>query len=263
MSAKRIASCEGVSIAINGRVILDAIDLSIHAGEVVTLMGRNGAGKTTLLRALSGDLVVERGRVLWNEIDVGRMSLRERARRRAYLSQSTEISFGFRAREIIAMGRYPFDEPKTNTDRAVDASLRALALEDLADRDALTLSGGELRRVELARILAQSDPPEGKLILLDEPVSSLDPAHTFQSLEAIRTLAERGAAVVLVLHELSMADLVSSRVVLLDSGRTVADGSPEEVLSPQRIEQVFGVEAARVDSPLSKRGSLVVGSIGR
>lgn len=258
MSDRLLLRCHDVTTRVGAHVALDGVSLEIARGEIVAIAGRNGAGKTTLLRTLSGDLTPSSGKVELEGASIHAMPLGMRARRRAMLQQGSELSFSFTVREVIAMGRHPFADSESETQEFVARSLEALSLEALAERDITTLSGGERRRAELARVLAQSDPPEGKLLLLDEPVASLDPAHGYKVLEVVRSLAARGAAVVLVLHDLVLADAYASRVVLLERGKILVDGPPREALGPTWVERAFGVEAARVRSPWSEDELLVI-----
>jgi iron complex transport system ATP-binding protein len=223
------------------RDVLHGVDLAIAAGELVALVGTNGSGKTTLLRLLAGTLRPDAGALVlfgrtalsWSRMDL--------ARRVAVLPQSLELPTGFRVGELVTMGRLPHSRSLFGTtpedEEAVERALRDADARDLAARYAEELSGGERQRVLVAMALAQ----EPQLLLLDEPTLHLDLAHQVSLLDTIgRLRRERGIAVVAVLHDLALAT-VAPRVAVLDSGRVVADGPSDEVLTAALVRRVFGV----------------------
>ena len=223
------------------RDVLRGVDLSILAGELVALIGTNGSGKTTLLRLFAGTLRPDAGELMLFGRQAGTWSRMELARRVAVLPQSLELPTGFRVGELVTMGRLPHSRSLFGATRedeeAVERALRDADARDLASRYAEELSGGERQRVLVAMALAQ----EPQLLLLDEPTLHLDLAHQLNLLETIgRLRRERGIAVVAVLHDLTLAS-VAPRVAVLDAGRVVADGHPDEVLSEELVRRVFGV----------------------
>jgi len=223
------------------RDVLRGVDLSIAAGELVALIGTNGSGKTTLLRLLAGTLRPDAGKLVLFGREAGRWSRMELARRVAVLPQSLELPTGFRVGELVTMGRLPHSRSLFGATRqdeeAVERALRDADARDLASRYAEELSGGERQRVLVAMALAQ----EPQLLLLDEPTLHLDLAHQLNLLETIgRLRRERGIAVIAVLHDLTLA-AAAPRVAVLDSGRVVADGPPDGVLSEELVRRVFGV----------------------
>jgi iron complex transport system ATP-binding protein len=237
---------EGVGFAYRRRgttrAVLEAVSLSVAAGEIVALLGANGSGKTTLLRLVAGTLRPERGSITlfgrpaeaW-----GRMAL---ARRISVLPQSLELPSGFRVAELVAMGRAPHATrlfgSTAEDDRAVELALRDADAHELAGRPIEELSGGERQRVLVAMALAQ----EPQLLLLDEPTLHLDLAHQVALLATLRRLRDqRGIAVLAVLHDLNLALAVAPRCVVLHAGRVVADGPSDEVLSPGLVARAFGV----------------------
>jgi iron complex transport system ATP-binding protein len=224
------------------REVLRGVDLSMNAGELVALIGTNGSGKTTLLRLFAGTLRPDAGFLALFGRAADGWSRMELARRVAVLPQSLEPPVGFRVGELVTMGRLPHSRSLFGTTRedeeAVERALRDADARDLASRYAEELSGGERQRVLVAMALAQ----EPQLLLLDEPTLHLDLAHQLTLLQTIdRLRVERGIAVVAVLHDLTLA-AAAPRVGVLDSGRVVADGSPDEVLSEELVRRVFGVE---------------------
>ena len=233
----------GLSVRLARKVIVQDASLSLRAGEFTVLLGPNGAGKTTLLRALAGVLPAD-GHIEIGGRPLQTLSLRERARRIAYLPQGHVTHWPMDVASVVALGRHPHADafaPPTADDRAaVDAALTATGLEPLAARSVTSLSGGERARVALARALAT----RASILLADEPTMSLDPRHQLVVMELLVQVARRGTAVLAVLHDLALAARFADRVLLMDRGRLVADGSPREVLTPDKIATVFGVEAA-------------------
>lgn len=237
----------GLRVEIAGRVLLDEVDFEIESGEVVALLGPNGAGKSTLLACLAGDRTPTSGDVELDGAPLSTWSPRQRAQRRAVLTQQAQVAFPFTAAEVVRMGRAPWaGTPEAATDSAVvDASLREADVADLADRTFPALSGGERARVAFARLLAQRTP----VLLLDEPTAALDLGHQEQLLQTVRARADAGAAVVVVVHDLSLAAAWADRVVLLHGGRTVATGSARAVLTEETVSRVYGHPVTVLDDP--------------
>ncbi|TLX57695.1 heme ABC transporter ATP-binding protein [Stutzerimonas nosocomialis] len=234
---------ENLEVRRGSRSVLQRIDLQLRAGEVFGVLGPNGAGKSTLLGALSGELAVSEGRVLLADRPLAQWPSRERAQRLAVLPQQSSLSFGFRVQEVVAMGRLPHAEGRAANLRIVDQALAAADAAHLRDRSYLALSGGERQRVHLARVLAQLWPgAEGRVLLLDEPTSALDPLHQHSTLQAVRGFAERGAAVLVILHDLNLAARYCDRLLLLHEGHAYSQGSVEQVLQPQPLRDVFGLD---------------------
>ena len=211
----------------------------------MALVGPNGAGKTTLIKALAG-LVPCFGKVEIEGQDRDTMKSRERAQKLAYLPQGHEFSWPLPAAEIVALGRYPHADPFARVSpedrQAVAHAMEITGLKDFGSRIVTTLSGGERARVALARVLAT----QAKILLADEPTMSLDPRHQFVVMELLQRAARGGGAVLAVVHDLALAARYGDRVLILEKGRIVADGKPEQTLNPERIANVFGVEADMV-----------------
>jgi len=205
-------------------------------------IGPNGAGKTTLLRAVAG-LAPYDGRITVAGQDLATLAPAARARLMAYLPQRRDVAWGLAARDVVALGRLPHlgvGRRESDADRAaIAAAMTAADVAALADRPVDRLSGGERARVLLARALAQAAP----LLLADEPTAALDPFHQLQVMEVLRAEAEAGRAVVAVLHDLALAARFAHRVALLSDGRLAAVGSPEEVLTEDRLAAVYRVTA--------------------
>jgi iron complex transport system ATP-binding protein len=241
------------------REVLRSVDLAVRPGELVALVGANGSGKTTLLRLLSGVLGADRGQLDLFGRPARDWSRMELARLVAVLPQGLELPAGFRVGELVAMGRLPHARSRFGStaedEQAVERALRDADALELAGRTADELSGGERQRVLVAMALAQ----EPRLLLLDEPTLHLDLAHQLTVLETIRRLREqRGIAVVAVLHDLSLAAAIAPRVAVLDGGRLVADGAPDEVLTTELIRRVFGVQVEELVDAHGVRHLVVV-----
>ncbi|CAN5389595.1 heme ABC transporter ATP-binding protein [soil metagenome] len=228
-----------VSVELDGTLVLDGVSIEARAGEVLVLVGPNGAGKSTLLGVLSGERRPATGSVRIDGRDVAGIRNAELARLRSVLTQENTVSFPFRVVEVVAMGRAPWArEPEGRDDnQAVADALDAADVTHLARRRYTALSGGEKARVSLARVLAQ----RARAILLDEPTASLDLRHQEDVMRIARDLATAGHAVVVVLHDLSLASAYADRLALMSGGRLEAIGSPAEVLTEERVERVYGL----------------------
>ena len=223
--------------------VVEGVSLTVGRGEVVGLVGPNGAGKTTLMRAALG-LLPRRGRSSLAAMPPG-----TRARHAAWLPQGREIAWPVTVETLVGLGRVPHGAGAgalTGADRqAVTRALDRMDLAGFRDRIATRLSGGEQARVLLARALAQEAP----LLLADEPIAGLDPAHQIATMEVFRALAAEGRGVLVSLHDLTLAARYCDRLLLLGKGRLLAEGAPAEVLSPDRLARVFGITARWFDTP--------------
>lgn len=225
------------------KIVLAAIDLELKPGEVLGVLGPNGAGKSTLLAALCGELQPDQGQVLLEQRELGQWSGVQRAQRMAVLPQSSTLDFAFRVEEVVGMGRLPYQSGRLHDDEIITEALQAADAIHLHGRSYLALSGGERQRVHLARVLAQMWPGQvGQTLLLDEPTSALDPLHQHITLQAVRTFADRGVAVLVILHDLNLAARYCDRLLLLEGGRPHALDTPERVLRAEPLKAVFGLE---------------------
>jgi iron complex transport system ATP-binding protein len=219
---------------------LTGVTASLEPGRITAICGPNGAGKSTLLQALAGLITPDAGDVL-----LGGAALpagRERARQIGYLPQVGEIAWDLSVGALASLGRLPHGD---RGEAQVAAALSALDLTGFERRPVSTLSGGERARALLARVLAG----EPDWILADEPLAALDLAHQLALLARLSEVAERGAGVVLVLHDLALAMNHADRVVVLDRGALAADGPPRDALSEEAIASVWGVQARWLGEP--------------
>ncbi|MDO9454300.1 MAG: heme ABC transporter ATP-binding protein [Stagnimonas sp.] len=236
-----LLTAEKISVERAGRVLLADTSIQLAAGELHVLLGPNGAGKTTLLRALSGEWPTCTGEIRLGNDVLPRLDAPQQARRRAVLPQQDALAFGFTVRELITLGRHAaIDHRPDTTKQVIAAVLQATDTAHLAERRYPELSGGERRRAQLARVLAQVWDVPHAVLLLDEPVHSLDLGHQHTVLALLRTLAAKGFAILASLHELNLAAAYAQRVSLMQAGRIVATGTPETVLDSPRLKSLYG-----------------------
>ena len=240
-------TAQHLDVRLAGRAVLNDISLSLVSGHLVALVGPNGAGKTTLLRALAG-LLPSDGAIHVGGAALASLSLRERARRFAYLPQGHIVHWPLPARDIVALGRYPHGatDPARLSAKDRDAVLRAMRATDVvefSDRRVTELSGGERSRVALARVLAVEAP----VILADEPTASLDPRYQLDVMKTLRAAADQGVLVIVVTHDLGLAARFADTVLVLKEGRLVAQGAPAAALSEQVMADVFRISAFRAE----------------
>ncbi|MCA0268678.1 MAG: heme ABC transporter ATP-binding protein [Bacteroidetes bacterium] len=243
-------SLSNVTVSLGEATLLDDVTLDVASGTVTAIVGPNGAGKSTLLSVLSGERTPSIGTVRLHGVDLRTVAPTTLARQRAVLPQEALLAFGFTGREVALLGRTPHATSRAEDERAALRALDAADVAHLAERRYPTCSGGEKQRLHLARVLAQLDSDEAAALLLDEPTSALDLAHQHRVLAAARRLAtERGLAVVTVLHDLNLAAQYADRLAVLDRGRLVAEGTPAEVIRPETVRAVFGLDALVLDHP--------------
>lgn len=234
---------QGVHVRRGSKQVLAAIDLTLRAGQVLGVLGPNGAGKSSLLSALCGELTPSQGQVLMHGRPLAQWQGAARARSLAVLPQVSSLDFAFSVEEVVGMGRLPHGSGARRDGEIIEQALRAADAQHLLGRSYLALSGGERQRVHMARVLAQLWPgTEGSVLLLDEPTSALDPLHQHTTLQAVREVAQRGTAVMVILHDLNLAARYCDCIVLLHEGGCHAVGTPQQVLTPQALHTVFGIE---------------------
>jgi iron complex transport system ATP-binding protein len=237
----------GLQFRRGSRIILDSIDLQLQSGCVTAVLGPNGAGKSTLLSCVAGLLSAPRGAVELDGASLASIPAMQRARRIAFLPQTPEIAWAVDVETLVSLGRIPFQGVASEAENhaAIARAMERTQVSQWSNRTVTTLSGGERARVLLARILAG----ESDWILADEPFTGLDPAHQFEAAELLRSVADRGGGVVLTIHDLTLAARIADRVVILDDGRIVADGTPQAALTPRILREVYGVDAQWLTDP--------------
>lgn len=228
-------------------LVLDGVDLPIVDGEVIGILGPNGCGKTTLLKNLNKNLEPSGGCVMLDGESMADLSKKEIAREVAVVPQTNEIRFAFTVRDIVAMGRMPFQgmmgAPSGEDERIVDEAIRRTGLSKHVDRHINTMSGGERQRVIIARAIAQTP----KYLLMDEPTLHLDISMQFDALNLVHKLSrETGLTVVIVSHDLGMVARYCDRIVMIHDHKVHCVGTPEEVLTPENMRTVFNVDAELV-----------------
>ena len=233
--------------AVGKKWLLQNISYQFIAGKCYMICGPNGAGKSTLMKLLSLAAVPNEGEVLYNNLKIDYSKKDEYAKYRSVLSQQIEISFPMEVEEVVMMGRYPHFKI-TPSKEDVEICNEVIALQNLEvfrKRNFVTLSGGEKQRVQFARVLSQiwKMPEEGsRILLLDEPISSLDIKYQFDFLQHVKQFLNDRTIVIAVLHDLNLVLNYADEILLLDKGKLFASGKPAEVLSPENINKVFQVD---------------------
>jgi iron complex transport system ATP-binding protein len=234
---------QGLHVTLKGRAVLRGLDCGAEAGQLTAVIGRNGAGKTTLIKALAGLVTPQRGAALLDGSDIASWERARLARVLAYLPQERLVHWALTARAVVALGRLPyqpFGAGESASDRAaIDSALAAMDAAHLAHRPVPELSGGEQARVLIARALAQ----EPRVLLADEPAAGLDPAHQLTLFRHLAALAAAGRTVVVALHDLSLAARFCHSIALVHEGRTLAAGTPQDVLTPEHLAAAYGISA--------------------
>ncbi|UTV28890.1 heme ABC transporter ATP-binding protein [Photobacterium atrarenae] len=229
-----------LNLTLGGKKLLDDFSLNIASGELTALLGPNGAGKSSLLKVLCGE--AEGGGTI-------RFFGKERkdyppatlAKHLGILPQHSNLAFAFTAREVVELGSLPLQLTRKDTQALATEKMTQVDVLELQDRLYPSLSGGEKQRVHLARVLTQlSHAGDQCILMLDEPTSALDLSHQHQTLQVARTLANAGAAVIVVIHDLNLAAQYADRLVIVNHGKVQADGPPWQALTPDTIQRVYG-----------------------
>ena len=247
-----------ITFRVGSKVLISDISASFAPRGLHLLVGPNGAGKSTLVKVLARLLRPQTGTVEYEGADVSDASEAELAKRRAVLSQAIEIAFPLTVREVVMMGRYPHfsGRPGPTDERIVDEVMQHFDVTEFEHRYYQTLSGGERQRVNFARVLAQlwddGSVASCRYLFLDEPLTFLDIRHQIDFMKRIRSFTAAADVVTVgVVHDLNLAARFADQILMLSGGRVVANGTPPEVLTTARIEQVFGVEPTMVQTETS------------
>ena len=228
-----------IHFCIQKRPIVDQINLTLQAGEILAVLGPNGAGKSTLFKILAGDIPCKHGSIGYNGTPISSLTSRQLAEVRAVMPQHTTVNFPFTAKEVVELGL--FSAQSKNPSVLVREVMEATRTSHLKDAQFQRLSGGEKQRVQLARVLVQiwEQKPFPRFLLLDEPTSSLDIAQQHAVLGILRQLTQRNIGILIILHELNLAAHYADRIVLLKDGLVTQCGPVREVLKEETLQQVF------------------------
>ena len=243
-------AAEHLSVVVGEASLVKDVSISVAPGELVAILGSNGAGKSTLIKALAGLLTPAEGYITADGADLTTMTPPDRARVIGYLPQQRPTAWPIRVRDVVtlgmcAWGALPGGALSADNARLVDEVIAECSLRDLADRGMDTLSGGEATRVHCARAFATGAP----VLLADEPTTALDPRHQLTILSLIRARAAGNRSAIVVLHEPALAARFADRLVWMKDGRIIADGSPDETLTPDLMAEIYGVEAIVTRGP--------------
>lgn len=251
---------DDITFRVGDRELVSGASVSFAPGKLNLVIGPNGAGKSTLIKVLSRLLRPQMGNVRYEGIDISRASDADLAKRRAVLSQAVEVAFPLTVREVVMMGRYPHfgGRPGPIDERIVDEMMDLFDVAIFEDRNYQTLSGGERQRVNFARVLGQlwrpddtpNSLPSCRYLFLDEPLTFLDIHHQIDFMKKVRLFTGSPDVVTVgVVHDLNLAARFADQIVLINDGRIVASGSAAEVLTPERIRQIFLVEPTFLETP--------------
>jgi iron complex transport system ATP-binding protein len=236
-------AAQSVGVRLGGREVVRGVSLTVRPGEITAVVGPNGAGKSTFLKALAGLRVPESGQVMLDGRGLATIEARALGREVAYLPQERLVHWPVAVATIVALGRLPhrlLGAGVSAADRkAIVAAMSAMDVAQFAERSVAELSGGERARVLVARALAQ----EARFLIADEPTAGLDPAHSLTLFAHFRRLADNGRAVVIALHDLSLAVRYCDHALLLKDGESVAQGPPRDVLTVERLATAYGIRA--------------------
>lgn len=248
---------EHLEVVINGKQLLNIEEFTANAGEMISVLGRNGAGKSTLFKSISGE-ISSTGERYFHQQPIAAWPKQKLARHLAVLPQSSTLSFSFSVREVIALGLIPLSISRAQGVILIDEILALTDTLRFAQRPYLGLSGGERQRVHLARVLVQlSQAEQSPLLLLDEPTSAQDLAQQHHLLQLVKTFCnERGYIALVIMHDLNLSIRYSDKVCLLESGRLVAQGPPESVLTVESIENQWGYQPQQVSAANGVTGFL-------
>ncbi|MCH4023903.1 MAG: ABC transporter ATP-binding protein [Acetobacter sp.] len=237
---------QGLSLQLAGRTVIRDVDLQLEGGQVIGLIGPNGAGKSTLARVLAGLQKPDEGHIALMQRDMALLAPSARARQLAFIPQESRVPPPMAVRSLVALGRLPYGEVNeaAETHPMVDYALTVTELQNLSDRPASHLSGGERARMNLARALATDTP----IVLADEPIAALDPAHALSMMRLFRKLAEQGKGVVIILHDLMLAARFCDYLIVMQEGSVACQGVPDDVLSDEMMHRVYGVTVRRIEN---------------
>jgi iron complex transport system ATP-binding protein len=241
---------DSVTLGYDDATIIKDLTMNLPTGKITCVVGPNGCGKSTLLRSLARLMNPRAGAVYLDGVAIRQLPTREVARRLGILPQNPNAPEELTVRELAAQGRYPhqrwFQQWSEEDEKIIEKALKVTGVSELADRPLETLSGGQRQRAWISMALAQ----ETETLLLDEPTTFLDMAHQLEVLQLLERLNhEEGRTILMVLHDLNNASRYSHHIVALSKGRIFTSGSPQEIMTPELLREVFNVEADIVTDP--------------
>ena len=252
-----VLSTNQLSINAWGVRLLHPVSIKVNAGDLLAIIGPNGAGKTTLLNALAGyrrEKQEVSGTITVGERPYDQWPLAERARCIAVLPQLSFLNFPYTVMEVIQLGRMPHNTGKKVDEVIVNQTLEALDIDHLKARLYTQLSGGERQRVQLARVMAQiwrTEDASQRLLLLDEPTSSLDLGHQQQLMAVLKQFAQQGVAIVMIAHDVNLVARYADQLLALNGGEVIAQGCPKSVINPVLMKTLYQADMEMLIDPLS------------
>ena len=245
-----------LTVHLSGKLILDDVSFSADHGDLIAVIGPNGSGKTTLLRAIGGLLDNHTGSVFIDGVDIASIDRRLIGTKIAFVPQTPPETHNFTTSDIVSMGRYPhtgrFQIDSSNDEEFIESAMEATDVLDLRHSKVSELSGGERQRVFIARALAQNT----SIIVMDEPTANLDIQYQLKILKLMREYTKKGICVVTAIHDLSLASRYADKLILLNDGKVISTGLPEEVLISENIKTSYGISALVYNDPLTGKTTL-------
>lgn len=234
----------------NSRKILDIPHLELPSDQVCVVLGHNGSGKTTLMQCLARQLTPDQGAITFNGPSLNDFSQRKLAQNIAFLPQSLPMSSGLTVRELVQLGRFPWrgtwGKLKSDDHAIIESAIEQVGIGHYASQFVEDLSGGERQRAWIAMLLAQESP----VLLLDEPTSALDIAHQYELMSLLKKLnQETGQGMIIILHDINLAARYADHIFAMKQGRCFFQGSPEELMQPDRLEALYGIPMSLIQHP--------------
>ncbi|PMH37098.1 heme ABC transporter ATP-binding protein [Vibrio sp. 10N.286.49.B3] len=258
MTCHPAITLENISLTLGDKTILNNVSTHFNSGQLTALLGPNGTGKSSLLKIITQEWKSPQGKVFYYQRPASEWAPEVLARHLGVLPQSSSLSFNFKVREVVELGGIPLSINKANLEEVARENMALTDVSHLTLRRYPSLSGGEKQRVHLARVMTQlAQCGQQCILLLDEPTSALDLSHQHKTLALAKKRAEEGASVIIVLHDLNLAAQYADRLVMLNQGNIIADGTPWEVLTPELISSVYDWQAQVIPHP-SKDFPMVV-----